>query len=47
MVRRTSFSARASNRKEGGVMCQLFLNQKPLETDTKNDFQGKRLLPVS
>ena len=27
MVRRTSFSARASNRKEGGVTCQSFLNQ--------------------
>ena len=47
MVRRTSFSARASNRKEGGVTCQSFLKQLPLETDTKNDFQGKRVLPVS
>ena len=27
MVRRTSFSARASNLKEGGVTCQSFLNQ--------------------
>ena len=27
MVRRTSFSARASNHKEGGVTCQSFLNQ--------------------
>ena len=27
MVRRTSFSARASNRKEGGVKCQSFLKQ--------------------
>ena len=47
MVRRTSFSARASNRKEGGVTCQSFLKQLPLETDTKNDFHGKRVLPVS
>ena len=27
MVHRTSFSARASNRKEGGVTCKSFLNQ--------------------
>ena len=27
MVRRTSFSAQASNLKEGGVTCQSFLNQ--------------------
>ena len=47
MVRWTSVSARASNRKEGGVKCQSFLKQKPLETDTKNYFQRKRVLPVS
>ena len=47
MVRRTTFSARASNRKEGGVKFQSFLKQLPLETDTKNNFHGKRVLPVS
>ena len=35
----------------GGVKCQPFLKHsnhwKPLETGIKNDFQGKRVLPVS
>ena len=47
MARRTTFFARASNLKEGGVKCQSFLQQQPLETDTKNEFEGKQVLSVS
>ena len=46
-VSRTSFSARASNRNEGGVKYQSFLKQQPLEMDTKNDYRGKLMLVVS
>ena len=31
----------------GGVKCQPFLKQQPLDMGTNKDFQGKQGLPVS
>ena len=49
MVRRTSFSARASNRKEGRVTCQSFSNvvTNGNGTGTKNVLKGTVSLGLS